>query len=183
MMLNRTRTEFENQCVANSVLRIPVFVDPWGLRSTLTVGFGLNDATIILDPTTVSLSHLTHIMTVPAPIVYGILAKLLERGAVTRVTSEKKWIFANCAPETVGDLPSVHLSFFGYTNEIGHVELHPTDYIRLDIPSGECDLQLRAASVYGPSMVQLNPLRIPGVNLRITESVIELCDSLGPYAD
>ena len=98
MILNRTRTEFEYQYVANSVLRIPVFVDP---RSKLTDGFGLSDATIIMDPVLVSLSHRMYLMTVSAPIVYGILAKLLERGAVTCLTSEKKWIFENCKPETV----------------------------------------------------------------------------------
>ena len=165
---------FYNSCVAGSIASIPYHTT--GMRHTVNIHQSMR----------VTIGHFTQrvnntsatiggsfgrIITVPLTIADRIIEIISSTGAIPIGTMREK--FGDCYPESVLNiLPDIILRF-SPSNDA--VVLFPEDYLTFE--NGECSLKIRVPqSEFWES--RFDPLRIPSINLHISDGRILVCDRL-----
>ena len=167
-----TEQEFiNNDCLPDSIMRIQTVIlwpdaiggIPRGVETR--IGISIGDTVFAIDSVT-ALDSQPFVVTMPYSWIAGIVAMLPDR--IDRYPT----VFTDCA-RTMQRLPIITLTFTA-----GGLRLLPEDYTR---PTGQDDT---CAFLIGgidedffDQTIRFNPLLIPGINARSTDSEIILCDS------
>jgi len=115
---------------------------------------------------------------IPDDLFRHIESILLTHGA--RRSERNAWnplgvVVSNCFPGSLTELPSI---IFGFGSS-GELVLTPEDYISMNIERNECSIRFRApAPAAVPGYYSFNPFMIKGLNFRISNDFLEVCDSL-----
>ena len=167
---------FFESCVDNSILTVP-FVEPnlnQGMNGDVVEGFFRLET---LDQHVIASEEYmrfrlvggwTKLIMLPENIGSVIESLLQTTGAV-----RNRNMFGNCSFDRVRrELPSIILGFHG-----GRIELQPDDYLYFDLARSTCTPKYRIDRSQ-VDVVSWNPLLMKGVNIRISDSEINFCDTV-----
>jgi len=172
LRLGGTEQDFiRSDCLPDSIMRMQTFLTegfstsraPPRVETRFSVSIGDNaittDSVFILDSAGFVLT-LPHMWVAS---IYEALPRSLQQNRFRRT------VFSDCANH-LQRLPNITLTF-----SAGSLRLFPEDYTRSTGQDDTCELLI--ASTYMPQMIWFNPLMIPGINARVAENEITLCDS------
>jgi|LauGreDrversion4_2_1035121.scaffolds.fasta_scaffold64268_3 hypothetical protein len=165
---------FNNSCVADSIASIPYHST--GPRHTVNIHQSMrvtigNPIRRVNNTSVTIEGGFGRIITVPLTMADRIIEIISSTGAIPIGTMREK--FGNCYPESVLNiLPDIILRF-SPSNDV--VVLFPEDYLTFE--NDECSLKIRVPqSEFWES--RFDPLRIPSINLHISDGLILVCDRL-----
>ena len=110
--------------------------------------------------------------TVPSHTYETIVNSLIERRAVRARPHLYSGLYSDCTPDVLSELPTI--SF--YLENLVTIVLSPEDYVEFTGVDNTCQLLIVAEG--GDDYYFIDPLKIPHVNVRITNSdELSICDS------
>ena len=153
-------------CIPESVMSVPIVAGPNPLTTMTRISFQMG-TTVNTAIETVSLTSSPYMFTVPYPLYAVILDAGLPHAVL--VGSGQYIRFQNCnALRTT--LPTISLNF----QSAGYLRIPPEDYL-VDIGEDQCELLVTNVPIGGAPFI--NPLMIPGMNIRFTAESVLFCDS------
>ena len=156
-------------CVPGSVMSIPIVTGSADSLTTITrLAFQLGTTTTMnLDFDNVSLRSSPYMFTLP----YRLYAIILDSGLPHAVLGGSRQYsrFQNCNVLRT-TFPTIHLNF----ESSGYLIIPPDDYL-VDIGDDRCELLVTQVPDGGTPFI--NPLMIPGMNIRFTAESVLFCDS------
>jgi hypothetical protein len=175
LVLNSSRNEFIQSCEPGS--NMTVFLDdspmddrvPGGNVRTRDGRFSTTEEVEFLLVTFWDRS----IASVPIELLSHIHAELIRNGAyrVAGPRSLRQLIMASCHPTMLASLPEIVIRL----GSISEIVLAPADYIQMIPEREECIVNLRPPINGG--FYSLSPLIISGLNFRLSNDLLEICDS------
>lgn len=171
IVLNATHDEFISSCVEDSYMAIPLVderfvgsIESDGQTYNVTFELGLGPSGKMID--------------VPGEVVSIIRARMASMGAVglfrLNHRGVREFVMTNCTSAIIAGLPGINI---GLAN-VGAIIISPQDYIFVDDTLEECFLGFHNPSSQRVGRyVALNPLEISGVNTRVSDDLLEICDS------
>jgi hypothetical protein len=156
----RDLSEFESLCIPDSLIAISSFAtratfrSPWVITHYFSFIFYLYEE---------------ECMTVPAPFAERVVELLELSGAFQ--TSTK--VFENCNSRSLANLPDIELELGEPVS--GSIVLSATDYVAINSSTNTCHLRFSVGPAF--QQIGINFYAIPGLNVRITQDQIQLCDS------
>ena len=181
LVLNSSRNEFLETCQEGS--NMTVALDGSDRADIIRDGsIGTTDGRFYYTNIDYHLRSITDrmIASVPRELLFHIEEELIRYGAtvvppIDSVIGRPQTIVVPCTRNMTESLPNIS---FGLGSGGGQVMLSPEDYLELVEERNECFLKLRdpaPASVGGQFF--FNPLMINGLNFRISNDLLEICDS------
>ena len=165
-----------NDCLPNSIMRmitnrrpLPVGGQMGGVtpRVETRISISIGDNIVATDSVSLLESE-RFLLTMP----HGWAADIFALLPPSRERYGYRTVFTDCA-QTRQRLPVITLTFTA-----GGLRLLPEDYTRQIGQDDTCELLIGRMPVWAANQsVRFNPLLIPGINARSTESEIILCDS------
>ena len=170
LILNDTDASvFQANCAPDSVFRTS-FVD-FGIRADWVMTVDMGDWNPRPFRATTWMTNDREILHVPADNLEMVFEIIGPNWVDQRIM--------NCE-NVIRRLPRIVLSIlesFGASEIVaGQLVLYPEDYTRME-PDGSCTL-LIGTQVAMPNRARFNPLLVPNVNVRFTNSEIFVCDSI-----
>ena len=153
-------------CLPDSVLSLP-------MRGSWISVFAYGHEMMRYQSFTVSSSTHT-IITADSFFAEMVASHLLSNGA--DLTDDNSLLsFSNCTDHTLVGLPEIQLRFG--TPVAGLVVLQPSDYIAINDDS-ECLMKFDILSRDQTNEMRVNFFAIPGINVRVSQDVIQICDTV-----
>lgn len=114
-------------------------------------------------------------MTMPFMIASNLTNRVRQWGANR---NEDGPGFTECDSSLLAHLPDIVVSFFGNIGgTVGSIVLSPRDYVLIDESAETCKFRFRSVNPASETMF-IDPLRLPYVNVHITQSDLLFCDPL-----
>jgi hypothetical protein len=176
LVLNSSRSEFLQTCALGSNVSVDVFED--GLDDSFAGGVRLQDSRFHQQGVSFRLRSLQGgvIGSVPNEIMQHIELELSRMGAIVAVTGrpQPRTIASSCNSTLLASLPNLVYE----VGSSGQIVLSPYDYIKAVPERNVCVFQIAKPAPRGAGGYYfLNPLMIPGLNFRISNDLLEICDS------
>jgi hypothetical protein len=181
---------YPQSCLSNSTISIPfVYVVAWAHHVIPNVKFNLlgnTDSVIprsyldeLLLPQPVSLNGFSLYMCLPSIIARTLSDIIITQGALW-VLSDDMGVpisFIYCTSSIINSLPDIVIEISGDSNNtLGSVIQTPSDYLRIDHSNEECTF--RFVTAYEDEIYSINPFVLNGINVRMEQNQLKLCDSI-----
>jgi hypothetical protein len=181
LTLGSTREYFANSCLDNddgiikAGLDLQHFNRFWG-----SVWFADEPAPLSRYSRIESIKFASQIDSMDSAILLDdvLLDRVAARMAANGIRLRSRGVFQNCTEIP----PGIDLVLYTYRNAdgsgIGRIEIPAGDYVQVDVSAGTCTVRIA-----GGNIPVFNPLKIPGMNIRLTEfdnedsGTVAFCDS------
>lgn len=181
---------YPQSCVPNSTISIPfVYIDSWAHNVIPYVTFKLmrhsdtHDRGVFLNeqlpPYSLSVNGFASYMCLPGTIAETLSNMISSQGAVWVLSDDLNVpiSFNQCTAAIINSLPDIVIVITGDTNNtLGEVIQTPSDYLRIDPLNDEC--AFRFITAYEDEIYSINPFTLNGINVRVDENQLHICDSI-----